>query len=425
MRFPLAALWLFALLPACAAPARFVVPSDDREVAMRDMVADLARNDVVVLGETHDNIHGHRAHLAIVQALHAERPRLAIAMEMFERDVQSVLYQYLLGDIEEAEFLRDSRPWPNYQTDYRPLVEWAKQNGVPVIAANVPRRLASKVAKEGLAAVAGDPLTAREVSAPEDLYWEAFKAEMGSHMGAGGDATRRFYEAQCLKDDTMAESIADFLKDERRQGRDTLVVHLCGRFHSDHRRGTVARVQSRLPEARIAVLTVDEVPESHEGRFTVKPGVADYVVVVPPMPKKETPARPAPPVAGKPVNPHEPRTGATPANPHEPKPATTAKATEPQREPPPPGARPALGLMPDYGAEGGMRVGGVTEGGPAWVGGVKEGDVIVKVAGLPVTDITTYSQALETVKVGELIEIVVKRGAENHTLKVEVGVRTR
>ena len=97
MRPHAAASCLFALLPACAASARFVDPRTDAECSMRQVVKDLAAADVVFLGETHDNPEVHRAHLAIIEELHERQPALAISMEMFERDVQTVLYEYLLG----------------------------------------------------------------------------------------------------------------------------------------------------------------------------------------------------------------------------------------------------------------------------------------------------------------------------------------
>jgi uncharacterized iron-regulated protein len=196
---PSLALVLLAALPACAIPARIVDPRDDMELTVDRLADEIASADVVFLGEAHGNADVHATHLAIVKALHQRRPQLAIAMEMFERDVQPVLYQYLLGDIDEPEFLADSRPWPNYRTDYRPLVEWARDNNIPVLAANAPRPLAARVGKEGLASVQGERHVAREVSAPEDDYFAAFGEAMKGHVGAdGGDKVRRMYEAQCL-----------------------------------------------------------------------------------------------------------------------------------------------------------------------------------------------------------------------------------
>ena len=208
------------------------------------------------LGENHDSAATQAGHQALLRELHRLRPDLVISMEMFERDVQEVLDRYLRGAISEEVFLARSRPWPNYQQAYRPVIEFAKANRLEVIAANAPRELAAKAARSGAASVVGCPLVARSTTAPGDAYWRRFRKAMAGHQhGHGGDplVTKRFYEAQCLKDDTMAESIADRLTELHRQGRRPLVVHFCGRFHSDHGLGTVSRLRSRMPGLKIEV----------------------------------------------------------------------------------------------------------------------------------------------------------------------------
>lgn len=409
---------LLLALPACAVPSRIVDPRDDQDLTV-DLLADrLADADVVFLGETHGNSSVHETHLAIVQALHARRPQLAISMEMFERDVQKVLYEYLLGDIGEGEFMAQSRPWPGYATDYRPLIQWARANGVPVLAANAPRALAAKVAKEGLESVAGETHLAREVTAPEDDYFLAFQAEMKDHVGANGDEKlRRYYESQCLKDDTMAETIAEFLRAERMARRNTMVVHVCGKFHSDRRLGTVARVRSREPGWNLMVVSAQEVPDPEDRMYSPPQDLADFVVVAKeqerkPVAKKEGAAAAA---AAAPAGEKAAAGEAKPVHPG----AGASAAPES-------GARPGLGLMPDYEAgEAGMRVAMVVEGGAAAAAGIEEGDVIVKLAGLPVEDVQGYTEALDAQKIGETVEVVVKRGDAEKVLKVKVATRNR
>src|SRR4051812_5249570 len=118
------------------------------------MVADLARADVVLVGEQHDDPNTHRLEAALLEGLLRRRAAVVVSLEMFERDVQPALEGYLAGRSGEEEFLKTSRPWPRYATDYRPLIELAKAQAWPVIAANVPRRYASEIAKAGL-----EPLT--------------------------------------------------------------------------------------------------------------------------------------------------------------------------------------------------------------------------------------------------------------------------
>jgi uncharacterized iron-regulated protein len=251
------------------------------------MLADLARADVLFVGEQHDDPNTHRLELAILEGLARRRGNITLALEMFERDVQSRLTEYAAGSTNEEAFLKDSRPWPRYATDYRPLVEFARGKGWPIVASNVPRRLASAVSKGGLAALKtsnGDPaLYAAEQRCPEDDYFDRFAETMTSHPMPGTEKmpaaeqramVQRFYESQCLKDETMAESVVR----AREQGS-PLVVHVNGSFHSDFGDGAAERVRRRLPRARVVVVSILPV----ENLDTLEPSKqdrkrADYLV---------------------------------------------------------------------------------------------------------------------------------------------------
>ena len=138
---PLAWIVPVTLLAACAgartaSDAGFPSDAPDGLEALADELKD---RDVVFFGEFHDNDVVHVQHYALLRLLHQRRPELVLSMEMFERDVQPVLDQYLAGEIDESEFVANARPWPNYRAHYRPMVEFAKRNGIPVVAANLPR----------------------------------------------------------------------------------------------------------------------------------------------------------------------------------------------------------------------------------------------------------------------------------------------
>ena len=205
------------------------------------MLADIARADVVFVGEQHDDPNTHRLEAAMLDGLRRRRVTLALSLEMFERDTQGGLDTYLSSGIAEKEFLKSSRPWPRYATDYRMLVEMAKANGWPMIAANVPRRYASSVAKTGLTAL--DTLSpterswvAADLRCPRDAYFDRFAKTMSGHDGAGDaqqQTTERYYFSQCVKDETMAEAIATGFDQYNRK----LVVHVNGAFHSDFGHG--------------------------------------------------------------------------------------------------------------------------------------------------------------------------------------------
>lgn len=265
-----------------------------RFIDFETMTARLATADVVFLGEQHDDPRTHQLQAAVLEGV-ARRHQgpVVLALEMFERDVQGSLDAYLAGTMAEPDFLAASRPWGNYRTDYRPLVEFAKAKGWPVVAGNVPRRLASVVARRGLAAVDSLPaadraFVARDLKCPRDGYWERFKATMGDMSGHGMQLTPeqadqmvwRTYEAQCVKDETMGEAVA-----AARTARNALVIHANGSFHSDYRWGTAERAKWRLPDARIAVVSFVPVEDldTVDGRPQRKLG--DYVVFTLATPK--------------------------------------------------------------------------------------------------------------------------------------------
>ena len=226
------------------------------------MLGELAAADVIFVGEQHDDPNTHRLELAILEGLHRRGVPVAVSLEMFERDTQGVLDQFLAGSRSEEAFLKDARPWPRYATDYRPIVDLAKANGWPVIAANVPRRHATDVAKRGLRAVeqlstSERPNAAKEFECPRDAYFDRFTAAMAEHPAPGteqiaADEQRaradRYYESQCVKDETMAESIATVT------GRH--VVHFNGAFHSDFGHGTAERTRRRLPGRRVLIVSI-------------------------------------------------------------------------------------------------------------------------------------------------------------------------
>jgi uncharacterized iron-regulated protein len=233
------------------------------------MLADLARADVVFVGEQHGDRHTHRLEAAILAGLLRRGAAVTLSLEMFERDAQPALDEYLQGERSEADFLAGSRPWPRYASDYRPLVEMARAHQWPVLASNVPRRLAQDVAKGGREVIdalseADRALVARDLQCPEDTYFTRFVETMGSHPVAGEDkeATEarmlRYYWSQCIKDETMAESIAAAVEGavEGAGERRGPVVHYNGAFHSDFGLGAAERVRRRLPERRVVVLSI-------------------------------------------------------------------------------------------------------------------------------------------------------------------------
>ena len=271
--------------------ARLVQTPALRSVRLEEAVADLASADVVFLGELHDNTEGHAVQLALTRGLADARGALIISMEMLERDVQRRLDLYLDGVLTEEEFLRGTRQWGNYARHYRGAVELAKERGFRVVAANVYRPIASRVARKGLAAGLGDPWAARSVDVSDGEYKRRFFDVMSEgHGGAGGsepDAAflERVFAAQCIKDATMAESMALAMAEAGEPA--PLVVHWNGRFHSDFGLGTVERLRRRVPDLNIAVVSMIETDDLDRDLVGDEIDQGHYVIMVPPEPRRD------------------------------------------------------------------------------------------------------------------------------------------
>ncbi len=259
-----------------------------RFIDLETLIARIAKDaDVAFLGEFHNDAGTHVLQAAVLQGVQRRREgKVVLALEMFERDVQAQVDQYLSGSIDEPTFLAQSRPWPNYRSDYRPMLEFAKQQQWPVIAGNVPRRLAQVVARRGLVALdsipeSDKPFVARENVCPRNEYWERFRETMGDMSGHGMQMTPdqleamvwRTYQAQCVKDEAMAESIV-----AARNTHGTLVIHANGAFHSDYRLGTAERVKRRDPRARQIVVSFAPVRDLDAANGRERRKLGDYVV---------------------------------------------------------------------------------------------------------------------------------------------------
>ncbi len=283
-------------LPQSPAPVSAYVPQrvfDTHRKAFSDfeqMLADAGTAEVVFVGEDHDNGSTHRLELAVLEGLTRRRRPLVLGMEMFERDVQQALDDYLSGSSTESQFQASARPWPRYATDYRASLEFAREHHIPVVASNVPRRIAADVSKNGLGVLDTIGTDRRLAAADLDCpttgdYYDRFLQAMTDHTGSNttplAPDTRarndRYFLAQCVKDETMGESIAAAVR--QAAGQPTTVVHFNGSFHSDFSEGAAQSATRRLPGRRIlvvSILPVDDIDAVNPTNADLKR--ADYLV---------------------------------------------------------------------------------------------------------------------------------------------------
>ena len=278
---------IIALLACCLAAATVaaqekkayaVFDANGRETDYGQMMKSLGEQDVVFIGEVHNCAIAHWMEYEIVRDLYAlHKDRLTIGAEMFERDGQLVLDEYLGGIISAERFEKESKLWPNYKTDYAAIVEFAKANGIPFVATNVPRRYANIVSRGGFEAL--DRLTddAKRYIAPLPLdyvpnrFVDAYFAAM-SMPGMKSGSTENLSKAQAIKDATMAWSIARSLESK--------FVHLNGSFHSMGRAGIITYLDRYRPGLKIG--TVEVVRQENIGKLDEKAlGHADFYICVP------------------------------------------------------------------------------------------------------------------------------------------------
>ncbi|MDF0554120.1 ChaN family lipoprotein [Kamptonema sp. UHCC 0994] len=223
----------------------------------QEILQQLAAANIVYLGETHDSLEDHQAQLKIITELYWQNGKVAIALEMFQRPFQSAIDQYLAGKITEAELIEQSQynqrwgfPWEYYA----PILRFAKENKLPVLALNTPTEVTRKVAREGL-----ENLTAeeREYIPPaseirtDNAEYRQIMLEIYQQHASGGLGSSagfdRFFLAQNLWDETMAETVAQFVIAKP----DYQVVVLAGKGHIVYNYGIPSRVARRLSTRKL------------------------------------------------------------------------------------------------------------------------------------------------------------------------------
>ncbi|RMG64415.1 MAG: iron-regulated protein [Bacteroidetes bacterium] len=241
----------------------------------------LAKAEVVCFGELHNNAIAHWLQYEVLSDLLANRDttQVRVGAEMFETDQQAALDAYLAGETDRKGFHEATKLWPNYDTDYDPVVRLCQEAGIPVIATNVPRRLAQQVARQGPESL--DTLSSADkallVPLPYPIDYDlpsyaAMRDMMGGH--GGGMNMDFFIAAQAVKDATMAHFILKHLPENG------FFYHLNGSYHSDSKEGIVWYLRQARPELRVANLTVVEQADVSKPEAEHL-GKADILIVVP------------------------------------------------------------------------------------------------------------------------------------------------
>ncbi len=242
------------------------------------IVEEIGASQAVFLGENHDDSVAHALQFAIFKSTverFGDKRKIALSMEMFERDVQIVLDEYLKNLITEKKFLDDSRPWGNYKSDYRPLVELAKEKQLSVIAANAPRRYVNMVSRLGRDSLNKIDNDGKKWLAPLPFGQSSKAYSVKFNELMGGHGSTNILDSQTLWDATMSDSVAKYLKKHKK----SLVIHLNGAFHTESRLGTVEHLLKYRPKTRVLVVTMRYVDEFRTFDKESMSGIGDFVIL--------------------------------------------------------------------------------------------------------------------------------------------------
>lgn len=275
-------LWLFVfflivetVLHAQDKKAYRLVDRNGKDVRWNQMIDELAEQDVVIFGELHNNPIAHWMEFELVKALYEKKSsQLVVGAEMFEADNQLLVDEYLTGIIRQKNFEEEAKLWNNYQTDYKTMVEFAKEKKIPFIATNVPRRYAAFVHARGLEALNQLTEEARRYIAPLPVEFDSSLSCYKNMVSMGGHkAGITFAQAQALKDATMAF----FILKNWQKGK--LFFHFNGAYHSDNFEGIVWYLRKKEPNLKIVTFSTVELEDVEKISMKDLPQATYYLLV--------------------------------------------------------------------------------------------------------------------------------------------------
>jgi len=244
-----------------------------KEISYSKMMATLSKQDIILFGELHNSALAHWLQVEVTKELATKRA-LQLGAEMLEADDQNAVNLYLTDSIDQKGLDTLARLWPNYTTDYAPLVNYAKENKLEFIATNIPRRYARLVNKGGFEALDTLPAIEKSYVAPLPI---AFDAELPTYKSIlemmGEHGTPSLVKAQASKDATMAH----FILKNYKTGK--LFIHYNGAFHSDYYEGIgwyLKRQSPTLNYSTISTVTQADITKLNAEHI----GKADFILVI-------------------------------------------------------------------------------------------------------------------------------------------------
>lgn len=264
-----------------------------KEVSVNEIVDDMKTNDVLFYGEEHNDSVTHYLENKIFETLFQKYSNnVTLSMEMFERDVQPIMNEYLTSDIRERNFKKDARAWSNYR-DYRPMVEFSKVNKLDVICANAAGRYSNLAGRKGQTALMNLPAESKKFFAPlpyDTASGKYYEKLMGLSGHGPADTAKRIpapvtgmgnfslITAQSLWDATMAYSISEYLKLHKTKK----VFQVNGRFHSDEHFAVVTQLKKYSPKTKVLVISSGSDETFPNIDWKKHQHLGDYIIITDP-----------------------------------------------------------------------------------------------------------------------------------------------
>lgn len=267
----------------------------NKEVALSEIAENMKVADVLFFGEEHNDSVTHYLEAKMLEIMFSTfGSKTALSMEMFDRDVQHIMDEYLMGAIRERNFTKDARVWINYR-DYKPMVEFAKANKLDVVCANAAGRYSNLVGRKGMQALIELPKASKNNFAPvpydtaSGKYYEKLLALTGHSPTAITDTAKKkdpvmsmgsfhFILSQSLWDATMAYSIADYLK--KNKGKKVMQVN--GRFHSDEGFAIVTQLKKYNPKLKSLIISTGTDDNWPNINWDSHKYLGDYIIITDP-----------------------------------------------------------------------------------------------------------------------------------------------
>ena len=257
-------------------PAYKLFDKSGNEVSYNALINKAKDADIILFGESHNNPISHWLEFNVTKSLYKFLGnKLSLSAEMFESDAQLQLNEYLSGKISEKNFKAESKVWNNYETDYKPLVEFSKNHNLDFIASNIPRRYAALVYTKGLKYL--DSLSTDALKFIVPLPFEidtTLKCYSSLKEGMEGHKGGNLLESQAIKDATMAYFLLKYFDKNKK------IIHFNGSYHSDNFEGIywyLKKTKSNLSIVTITTVEQDDV----NTLLDEDKNKADFIIVTP------------------------------------------------------------------------------------------------------------------------------------------------